>query len=254
LDVGVVDEIEFGTVLVENGERAVETRAGPRGVEVKDNRLTGVRVEAKDVVVVDVEHAIDHGWQLDGLGVLQIVVRFGVVHAGKRTDLKHTHVRAHRRSQAEIVQADRHVRTDCDMDLHEKEVGDQNLAFDIRPGKNDLAGPLQIAAQELYVEGLSLPRAERRNGNHDRGQFGQRHVASSNRSDGEDGANRTANGFHRKKLPRRKHTLQRRTTHSTPARRATPLWRVLRDLYVRFVTNRRQAPLSTCVRPFDPSP
>ena len=50
-------------------------RSGARRQQIKDQRLAGLRVEAEHIVIVVLDHAVDHHRQRDLLRVRQIVVR-----------------------------------------------------------------------------------------------------------------------------------------------------------------------------------
>ena len=204
LDVGVVDELEFRPALVQNRERAVEACPGPRRIDVENQCLTRVRVETKDVVIVDVNHAVDHCRQRHALRVLQIVVGLRIDDAGQRSNLEHTDVRAAGCPQPEIVQADGNLRPDRDVGLDEKEVGRDHFRLDVRSGEGDFARSLKVPAQELDVDSLALASAQRRHADHEGAHLGEIRVTPSGWNKQKESTDGETGSFHESKLPRRR--------------------------------------------------
>jgi hypothetical protein len=90
---------------------------------------------------------------------------------------------AARRTQAVIVQADGHSRTNRDSRLDGKEIRREQCRVDIRTGENEVAGILQVPPQNSHLDGFALsgPQWENRD---DRGaQVGQIGIAAGSRGE-----------------------------------------------------------------------
>ena len=123
MDIVVIDEVQFGAVLVENGDRAVEARTGAGGHHIKNQRLARVGMEAEHVVVIVVHHAVDHHWQRDLLCVLEIVIRLDLSLARQRPHVEHTDMRAARGAQPVVVQSDGNLGPYGNPRFHRKKIG-----------------------------------------------------------------------------------------------------------------------------------
>src|SRR5439155_25579786 len=100
VDVVVVDEVQLCAALVQNGERAVKAGAGTGRHDIENQRLPRLGVKAEHIVIVRLDHTVDHRRQPNRLCMLEVIVRLHLALARERPYVKHAHVRAARSAQA----------------------------------------------------------------------------------------------------------------------------------------------------------